>query len=55
MVQVLDVVKGSRTSVNVGITLPSKLVRQIDKARSLISRSTFISMAVEKYLGEKTV
>ena len=34
----------------VGITLPIVLVRQTDKARGDIPRSTFIRRAVEQYI-----
>jgi metal-responsive CopG/Arc/MetJ family transcriptional regulator len=37
----------------VGITLPIVLVRQTDKARGDIPRSTFIRRAVEKYIPGK--
>ena len=37
----------------VGITLPISLVRQTDKARGDIPRSTFIRRAVEQYIQGK--
>ena len=37
----------------VGITLPISLVRQTDKARGNIPRSTFIRRAVEEYIQGK--
>jgi metal-responsive CopG/Arc/MetJ family transcriptional regulator len=37
----------------VGITLPISLVKQIEKARGDIPRSTFIRRAVEKYIRGK--
>jgi hypothetical protein len=38
---------------NVVITLPSDLIRQADKARGDIPRSTYIRIAIEKYLRER--
>ena len=37
----------------VGITLPISLVKQTDKARGDIPRSTFIRRAVEQYIRGK--
>jgi metal-responsive CopG/Arc/MetJ family transcriptional regulator len=37
----------------VGITLPIRLVKQTDKARRDIPRSTFIRRAVEQYIRRK--
>ena len=37
----------------VGITLPISLVKQADKARGDIPRSTFIRRAVEQYIRGK--
>jgi metal-responsive CopG/Arc/MetJ family transcriptional regulator len=37
----------------VGITLPIVLVKQIEKARGDIPRSTFIRRAVEQYIRGK--
>jgi metal-responsive CopG/Arc/MetJ family transcriptional regulator len=37
----------------VGITLPIVLVKQTDKARSDIPRSTFIRRALEQYIQGK--
>jgi metal-responsive CopG/Arc/MetJ family transcriptional regulator len=37
----------------VGITLPIRLVKQTDKARHDIPRSTFIRRAVEQYIRRK--
>ena len=39
----------------VGITLPITLVKQTDKARGDIPRSTFIRRAVEQYMKWKSV
>jgi hypothetical protein len=39
-----------RTTEKVGITLPIVLVKQTDKARRDIPRSTFIRRAVEQYI-----
>jgi metal-responsive CopG/Arc/MetJ family transcriptional regulator len=37
----------------VGITLPNSLVKQTDKARGDIPRSTFIRRALEQYIQGK--
>jgi metal-responsive CopG/Arc/MetJ family transcriptional regulator len=45
--------KGTTTAdktEKVGITLPISLVKQTDKARGDIPRSTFIRRAVEEYI-----
>jgi len=39
----------------VGITLPITLVKQTDKARGDIPRSTFIRRALEQYMKGKSV
>jgi hypothetical protein len=45
-----NMIKGSGITAKIAITLPSNLVKQADKARGLIPRSTYIRRAVEKYL-----
>ena len=45
---------GNKTK-KVGITLPIVLVKQTDKSRGDIPRSTFIRRAVEQYIPGKTV
>ena len=48
--------KGTTTAdktEKVGITLPICLVKQADKARGNIPRSTFIRRAVEQYIQGK--
>jgi metal-responsive CopG/Arc/MetJ family transcriptional regulator len=42
-------------SEKVGITLPISLVRQTDKTRGDIPRSTFIRKAVENYLKHSKI
>ena len=37
----------------VGITLPNSLLKQVEKARGDIPRSTFIRRAVEQYIQAK--
>jgi metal-responsive CopG/Arc/MetJ family transcriptional regulator len=48
-------IKGSGTTVNVAITLPVRMRKQVDKARydMGISRSTFICKAIEQYLDSR--
>ncbi len=48
--------KGTTTAdktEKVGITLPTVLVNQTDKARGDIPRSTFIRRAIEQYIRGK--
>ena len=45
--------KGSGISEKVGITLPSSLIEQIDRARGDIPRSTYISKVMAQCLKRK--
>ncbi|MGA9153760.1 MAG: hypothetical protein WBZ36_24530 [Candidatus Nitrosopolaris sp.] len=47
-------IKGSGTSVSIAITLPCNMVRELDKERGQIPRSSFIRNAVETYWARKT-
>ena len=39
-------------TVKVGITLPRSLIRQTDKTRGDVKRSTYIPRAIENYLKQ---